>query len=57
MVDEIKALKAAQEDEWVPNLKEVRIIRWRDTFDVAYLPSKEDEEMLRNLRNAAPVPV
>ena len=37
VVDEIKALKTAQEDGWVPKLK-VRIIRGRDTFDVAYVP-------------------
>lgn len=57
VVDEIKALKVAQEDGWVPKLKEVRIIRGRTHLMWRIYSSEEVKEMLRNLRNAAGVPV
>ena len=46
----IKALNEAQEEGWVPNLKEIVCIRGRGTYDVAVVPSEEDKEVLRGLR-------
>lgn len=57
VVEELNTLKAAQQERWVPNLKEIVIIRGRDTYDLAFVPSDEDKEVLRRLRKMVRVAI